>query len=345
MNQPHSHRHLLTAGCIALGSMLSACGGGSDPVIPASTGAAADRSTSAAIDRDAVSTQASQAARIPTLTAQAVDLAMRSAQAAATGHTTAAAAEGRMRTLASSHGEAAALATAVPIACPGGGSASVVVTGTDLAGVLNGVPDAGEQQVLDFTACQWAAGLPALDGQMSLVILAADASGWSADLSLTQLSTRIGSEQIGLQGQLRVDLSGNTSAEGSPQALRLRSDSLMLSLAGNQPLSVELTQADLTFKTSLAGTAMHLDALSGQHSQRLQWTGGGASYRVATLGEVRFGANGMPTSGGWALSVAQTRIELEVQTGTAVIRVDLGDDGSTELSFSLPLSWIFPATA
>lgn len=345
--------------CVTVGLALAGCGGGGDApaagnpaaVAPAALGAAAAGGTATAksvIDQDAVTTQTAHATRLPVLAATVVDLALRATAAVHQAHPQALAAEGRARALTASRESSRGLAfdlPNLPIGCPAGGRAMLSLTAPSLGGLLNGIPDTGERYQVSFQACRLVAGTPLLDGGLTMAVSAATASTMTAAVNLDALRASVGKDMLSLEGLASVEVSTAPSPAGTLLASRLKTGRLAFSVAGSTSAAVELSDVDVALKTTLQGSTLRTDAIQGKYTLNLQWASIPFVSTVETLGEVSFSAKGTPLTGGWALYFIASRVGLLVAQDRADITVDLGNDGSNELAFTVPLAWIFPPAA
>lgn len=350
-------RPLAIACGIALSLNLAACGGGGETTAETTHGATGRSATTSPgtgsapgsgtpDDRTRLSTQAGRIAGTPALAASIIDLALRAAALAQHAQAQAITDDGRARALATVDGRVEALAITLPalsLACPGGGSASMVISGASLPSLLNARPDTGETYRLGLQSCRIVDQAPPLDGTLTLDVGTADALSFAARAELSGLSALVGNERLSLQGQTSLDVTTAQDAEATYQTSRLQSARLGLTVAGSSEASIELNGLDLTLKTSLRGSSLRTDALQGRYTLLMRSSGSSFSSSIETRGEVSFSPVGQPTTGGWWIDLGSTRLGLGIRGDQADLSVDIGNDGSTELAFQVPLAWIFPA--
>ena len=317
-----SHRPAALVAC-TLAASLAACGGGAD-----GTGASLDDSTATAYAANAVlmASNASDSADTAILTAQNVVGA------------------GALAGLSS--GDERVTALAVPAAaktqaCAGGGTATVSITGGTPASQLNGKLDAGEVYGVVFAACKGALGAAALDGALSMNVVAAsgDASNGSISVTFTatqlKLTTARGSAT--LDGTASRDLSVSTDSDGVIHvAGHYTSPGLTLATNFNNRSSTFTVSAlDIQRTATLVGGVLQSSSISGTHTLSATLPNGSFSFTVATTGSASYAADGSPVAGSWTVTLPDTIVGVSVAVGTATITIDRGKDGTIDRTITI----------
>jgi hypothetical protein len=334
MQRPASFR---TRACVfavsVLGAaVLAACGGGS----------AADSTSSAdAIDDSTATAYAANATQIGSDTVSVADGAVLAAQAmiAAGAGTSASADRATMEST-----DATPLISSTK-ACPGGGTATVSITGGTTASQLNGKLDAGEVYTLSFAACTGAAGIGQLDGSMAMTVETATGDSANGTLALSMTATNL-SLNLPLGGAV---LNGSTErqytvATASDGTVHLTSHfvspSLTLATHYNaRASSFTLSAADITRTATLVGGALQSSTVSGTHTLTAVLPNTSFSYTVATTGgATTYGADGRPTAGMWTITLPKSSITVTIANGTATIAIDLGKDGTIDRTITVPVA-------
>jgi len=319
---PHRPAALVTC---TLAACLAGCGGGGD-----GTGASLDDSTATADAANAVlmASDAGDSADTAILTAQNV------VAAAAVGG------------LSSDAGRATALAVpaaAKTQACIGGGTATVSITGGTPASQLNGKLDAGEVYSVVFAACKGALGAGALDGALSMTVLAASGDASNGSLSVTftatQLKLTTARGNATLDGTASRDLGVSTDGQGVTH-LTGHYTSTGITLAthyNNRSSTFTVSALDIQRTATLVGGVLQSSSISGTHALSATLPNGTFSYTVATNGSASYGADGTPVAGSWTVTLPDTLIGVTVAVGTATITIDRGKDGTIDRTITLTI--------
>jgi len=204
-----SHRSAALVTC-TLAACLAGCGGGGD-----GTGASLDDSTATADAANAVlmASDAGDSADTAILTAQNV---------------VAAAAVGGLSSDAERATALAVPAAAKTQACAGGGTATVSITGGTPASQLNGKLDGGEVYNVVFAACKGALGAGALDGALSMTVLAASGDASNGSLSVTFTATQLKLTTARGNATLDGTYQGPT---GAPMTFDFKGDKVTVTIA------------------------------------------------------------------------------------------------------------------
>ena len=332
MQRPASLRKsasVFTASVLAA-AMLAACGGG---------GSAAQSSSAAAIDNATATIYAANATQIGSDTTSVADGAVLAAQAmiaAGAG----ASASGRGDALAAG-GAQPLLASTRP--CPGGGSATVSITGGTPPSEANGQLDTGEVYQVTFAACTGAAGIAQLDGTLAMTVLSAsgDSANGALDLAITatQLSLTLPSGGATLDGSSERQYSVSTDPDGTVHvSSHFVSPSLTLATHYFARSSTfTLSNADILRTATLVGGVLQTSTINGSHTLTATLPNATFSYSVATSGGVTYAADGTPTSGLWTITLAQAIVTVSVANGVVTVTIDRNKDGTIDSTFTLPV--------
>lgn len=307
-------------------AMLTACGGG---------GSSDSSSSDAGLDDATATSYSANATTIASDAATATDSAVLAAQAMV-GVTAAASTGDDMASALSVHALAATTR-----ACPGGGTATVSITGGTPASQANGQLDAGEVYAVSFAACTGAAGVAAVDGTLAMTVLTAtgDASNGTLALSLTatDLSVTLPRGAATLNGTVARTVSVSTGTDGvALLASHLTAPSLTLTTHYNaRASSFTLSAVDIQRTLTLAGGVPQASTYSGTHTLAATLPNGAFSYTVATNGGASYSAAGLPVSGGWTITLPQTLLGISIANGLATLTIDKGKDGSIDRTITV----------
>lgn len=313
---------ILTLLCAAA---LTACGGGGDS---GSDDSAADGDTAAAANATLVAGDATAALDTAVLAAQAV-VSTQAATAAGNPTATALSAPGE-----TPDAQATAVAD-VAVACPGGGSATLTLTGGSAASLLNGQFDAGEVYTLVYADCRSALGAAALNGTLGLAVQAASATELALDLTADGLSVALPRGSVTLNGSTSHELSSSTGANGTTLlSSRFTSPSLTLATRFNaRSSSFTLSAVDIARQSTWLNGVLQSSSMAGTHTLSATLVNGAFSYTVATQGGVSYSETGTPVSGAWTITLPVKQVSVSVGGGTATIEVDDGKDGTIDRTF------------
>lgn len=308
---------ILTLLCAAA---LTACGGGGDS---GSDDSAADADTAAAANATLVAGDATAALDTAVLAAQAV-VSTQAAPAA-----TALSASGE------TPGAQATAVADVAVACPGGGGATLTLTGGSAASLLNGQFDAGEVYTLVYADCRGALGAAALNGTLGLTVQAATATELALDLTAGDLSVALPRGSVTLNGSTSHALNSSTGADGlTLLSSRFTSPGLTLATRFNaRSSSFTLSAVDIERQSTWLNGVLQSSSMAGTHTLSATLVNGAFSYTVATQGSVSYSGTGTPVSGAWAITLPVKQVNVSVGSGTATIEVDDGKDGTIDRTF------------
>jgi len=328
------HR-LAVVAALACGALLAACGGagGDDRGNPVTPLSQSDATADAA---NASSTGSDTASALDTL----VD-------------TTTALAPVLAATAAASPAERAQVESAGPqtspappsisgtVACPGGGTATMTVTGT-LELLRNGQLDAGEGYTVTYAQCSGGAGLPRLDGSVEVAVLSADhttaPASVSVDITATHLVLTLPAGTATLDGTATLTRSAATSDGTTTVTSHVTVPGATLATTFNaRNGSFALSDLDATRMVTSVGGAVTGSRYSGHHTLSGTAWGRTFSMNVATTGNVSYDAGGALIAGAWTVVRPHATVATTVANGLVVITVDDGNDGTIDHT------WTFPA--
>jgi hypothetical protein len=222
------------------------------------------------------------------------------------------------------------------LACPGGGSATVAVTGGSLATQTNGQFDAGEIYTLTLAGCSAAVGAPAISGALTVTVVAADANGATLTIATTTpLSAVLPAGTVNLSGSFTLvrSISGTTTTSHVTTATNA---SLSLS-RGASTRTFTLSAVDITLAATRAAGTLQALAYSGSHTVTInQSVYNNLSYSVATTGSVSYDASAQPTTGTWTVTLPRQILTLGLTATTVHLTADFGKDGTIDLDTTFP---------
>jgi hypothetical protein len=243
---------------------------------------------------------------------------------------------------------AAAVSASQTVACSGGGTLTLNISGTP-EGLLNGQPDTGEVYALVFEQCLGSRS-GVINGQATLSFsYAANTADGSTTtqsavgtLSLSQLSV---SSPVARQGQrLGVTLNGlvnfnrsqadsasNTVVNGrySGQDVAVQVD------ASQGSTSLTIKSLAMTRQVTWAASKVQALVLSGAHSLV---TAAGRTLSTTIDGSLAYTSSGAPATGVWTMAAKKLALKVSVHDGQADVDVDALADGTVERSFTIPVA-------
>jgi|GEM_PF-957065 len=331
----YAPRRLAAAAALACGALLAACGGGGDAPGTGSSATPLSQSDATADAANASSTGSDTAAALDTLVDTTATLAPVLA--------TAAAAPARAQ-VESARPEASSAAPPISgtVACPGGGTATMTVSGGTLDMLRNGQLDAGESYQVTYAQCSGGAGLAQLTGSVEMDVTAADRTtspaSLSVDVTATHLALSLPAGSATLDGTATLSRGVSSTNGTTTTTSHVTVPSATLATTFNAR-SGSFTLADLDATrtvTSVAGVAT-ASQYAGHHT--LSGTAWGRTFAmsVATSGNVNFDANGALVSGAWTVVRPKATVATTLANGLVVLTVDDGNDGT------INHTWTFPA--
>ena len=317
-------------------ALLAACGGnGTD-------------SDSAPVSNENAQGYAADAATMPVTATTAVAAATLTLQAALADSSASidsvAAKQGAASAASEAPGDARALdiTSRRSVPCALGGSVSWVASGLPLAQLLNQQLDAGETYDITYANCATAITGVVLDGNLRVLVNTADASGFDFSTTATALSSTTAQGRFVLDGAWRHQLSTRTLAGGGTERTdRLATTGTTLAATtagGTRQASYELRNMDwtVTDRWDVLGRPV-----SRSHDGSLTLFAStprrpSATLSVATIGTLVIGADGLVDSGGFAIVAGGDKWSVTYGPTTVTIALDIGNNGSTERTWTLP---------
>lgn len=237
------------------------------------------------------------------------------------------------------------LTVAVPVVCPGGsGTAIYTVSGPNAAQLLNGQLDAGESYAITFDNCRGAAGASAVNGTLTLVVTSASTGTLTVNTSTVNLSVALPLRTITLNGSSTLTQTiANSGASTTTTTNHWTSPGLRIDSLRNTGGSTHYELSDVDYTRSIvAVSGVPVSGSCDGHSTldaRLlffPWV-----ITLATIGPIQYGFDGAVVSGRWWIDLPDNRIELRIAPGSVSLLVDLGANGSVDLSFFFSLDTFF----
>jgi hypothetical protein len=325
--RPLAHRPGSARALAAMSLMaLAACGGG---------GSGDDDRTQ--ISDDTAQGYAADAATMPVTAGTALSAATATLQTALTTATAAAA-----KPAGDEGGAIATTQATTPtttVLCALGGSVSWVVSGLPLADLLNRRLDAGESYDITYSACATAITGVVLNGTARVVVNAADASGFDLATTATALTATTPQGRFVLDGRWQHQLHVSTDAGGGTTRVSRFATPLatLTSTVNTRQARYELRDMDWTVTDTFNSSGQ---PVSRAHNGRLELFAStprrpSATLGVATLGTLVIGSDGLAVSGGFSLVAGGDKWSVTYGATTVTIALDIGNDGSTERTWTL----------
>jgi hypothetical protein len=321
---------VLTLACLL---MLCACGGGGD------SGSSA---TSTSLSESDATSDSSNATQSGTDSATSID---------AVYDTTAALAVS-VAAPSSSNDLAHALSVSAPItntviACTGGGSATLTVTGGTLITQLNGTLDAGEHYSVTYAQCSGALGRAQLNGSVEMDITSVSSASTpvtAATITATNLTVSLPLGSMTMNGSANVSRSATTSGAVTTTTSAISASGLTLATAFNGHTgSYALSNLSATRTVETTAGVTSGSQYSGHHTLSGTANGRGFSMTVATSGSVSYDASGVPISGTWTVVRPDATIATTVANGSVTLTVDDGSNGSIDHAWTFPTATLTAA--
>ena len=314
---PFAFQRLAVPAALCSAVLLAACGGGDDD----------DRG----LTQQTAQGYAADATTMTVLAASSMDSAA-GALETALATTTSAADASRMRPadLTLPGGSAA---------CAAGGTVEWGITGGNAETYFNGRLDAGETYFITYDSCATGEAGQVLDGGMTLVVTAASSSATDLTLTATALTTTTPQGTHVLDGSKRrqrtvVDLGGG--ARQVTARMTASGVSMATSINGRQA-SYTLRALDWTVVRNF-DTAGALVLRTHQGTLDLVASTPrrpAATLQIATQGTLTLGDDGLAAAGGFTVITSDNRIVCNYGSGSVTLQLDLGNNGSIDLSWTL----------
>ena len=239
----------------------------------------------------------------------------------------------------SAQGASALAVTNVTVDCAGGGSAVLSITGGTAGSLLNGRLDAGEVYTLTFMDCSGAAGAAAVNGSLTMTVVAADANTLSITTEAVALSAALPRGSVTLNGSTARTVSSTTSGAITQLTSHFTSESLGLTTHYNgRTADFSLSAVDITRQATLVDGVLQGSSINGTHTMGLTLPNGSARYTVATQGSATYGPTGLPVGGTWTITLPHAAVGLAIANALATITIDQGKDGTIDRSITVPVS-------
>lgn len=315
--------------------LLAACGGSGSDSDSAST-VSTENAQGYAADAATMPTTAGTAMSAAALTLQTAVVSATagtgSGSAKPAGTAAAPAAAGQVRALDTTG--------TYSVACVLGGNVSWVASGLPLAQLINARLDAGETYDITYNNCATAITGVVLSGSLRIVVNAADSTGFDLATTSTALTATTTQGRFVLEGSWRHQLSATTTGNGGTQRVNRLTTPLttVASTVGTRQARYELRNMDWTV-TDLWNSGGQF--VSRSHIGTLELFAStprrpSATLQVATIGTLVIGADGLADSGGFSIVAGGDRWSVTYSATTVTIALDIGNNGSTERTWTLP---------
>jgi hypothetical protein len=289
---------------LALIATLAACGGGSS-------------TSGSTLSNATIQSVSANGAVMPNDSTEAASVALKTAQAAvATGPASA----------------------TVSFNCPGGGTARYTVNGVG-GSFANGVLDAGEVFSFSFAACKSARTAAAVTGAMTLTVNSASAATLTVSTTTTNLSVVLPQRTVTLNGSSMLTQTTSTSGTNTTTTNHWQSSSIKVtSRRGNTDSFFDLNNVNYTRNNIIA---VNGDPVSSSCEGGSTLNADLAFFTwfitLATIGPVLYDATGIVIQGSWLIDLPDDRITVTISAQRVTLQVDLGRNGSIDLSLSFLL--------
>ena len=232
--------------------------------------------------------------------------------------------------------------TNVTVACAGGGTATLSITGGTAASELNGQLDAGEHYSVAYAQCTGQAGFAQLNGNVEMDVVSADhttsPASVAVNLTVTGLALSLPAGTATLNGTASVSRSVSTSGSTTTTTSHVTVPSATLATAFNSRSgSFTLSDLDATRTLTTVAGVVTASQYNGHHTLSGSANGRTFSMTVATTGNVSYDAVGALVSGAWTVVRPHATVATTVANGLVIITVDDGNDGTIDHT------WTFPA--
>jgi hypothetical protein len=300
-----SHLFTTTAAALALLlALLSACGGGSG-------------GSGGSLSNATIKSVSANGAVMPSDSTEAASVALKTAQAAvATG----------------------SASTTVSFGCPGGGTVRYTVTGP-VGTITNGVLDADEAYSFSFASCRSLSNAAAVTGAMTLTVNSASAATLTVSTTTSNLSVVLPQRTVTMNGSSTLTQTTSTTGTNTTTTNHWQSSSIKVtSRRGNTDSFFDLNNVNYTRNNIIA---VNGDPVSSSCQGGSTLNADLAFFTwfitLATIGPVLYDATGVVIQGSWLIDLPDDRITVTINGQQVTLQVDLGRNGSIDLSLSFLL--------
>lgn len=227
--------------------------------------------------------------------------------------------------------------------CAGGGTATFSVGGGTQVSRANGVFDAGEAYDITFARCQSVTDAATVTGRMTLTVVSTSPS-LVVNTGTVNLSVALPLRTITLNGSSTLTQTiANSGASTTTTTNRWVSPGIRVDSLRNTGGSTHYELSDVDYTRSIVAVNGVLVSSSCDGHSRLDarllffpWF-----ITLATIGPINYGPTGIVVTGRWAINLPDDYIELQITPLSVTLQVDLGNNGSFDLSFFFSLDRFF----
>ena len=305
-------------------TLLVACGGGGEPQ-------ANDK-----LSDNAATSYSANATVVGSDATSALDTALLTAMQLAPGAISAASAPNSR--------EQAQTVSVGTLTCAGGGTATMTISGAGTVAELNGRLDAGEIYQITYNQCSGANGQAALNGALAMTVNSASSNiGGNSDTTVTfstsSLAATLPRGSVSFNGTVMVQRVVTVSGNSTSVSTQVSTSSLAVATNfNNRTGQFTLSGVNLTRQANFLSGVLQSASYNGAHTLSAVLTNLSYSYTVATQGGTAFDANGVPTQGGWVITLPNRTLTITVASGSVTIAIDDGKNGSVDRSFTIPVA-------
>jgi hypothetical protein len=265
-----------------------------------------------------------------------LDATAMSANGASTGEDTALAVDSVVDTTASlARAMPAGVVSGATVACAGGGSATLSISGGTLADELDGQLDAGEHYSVVFARCSNGDGSARLDGSVELDVLGADRNTspetLAVKLAVDHLALTQPSGTVTLDGSASASRSVTTSNGTTTTVSQISVPSATLATAFNgRGALFTISGLEATRTVTSVGGVTTASRFDGRMTLAGSADGRTLSLSFATKGDLAHDGSGALVSGSWTVVRPDATIATTVANGLVVMTMDDGNDGTID---------------
>lgn len=232
------------------------------------------------------------------------------------------------------------------VACPGGGTATLSISGGTVSGEQNDVLDAGENYTVTYTNCARATGSVQLNGQATLdvVSISSDASPVTAvTITMTNLALTLPQGTITANGSAALSRSSATADGSTTTTSAISAGSFTLATAFNARTgSYTISNLSATRTATSTASGPSGSSYSGTHTLAGTANARTFSFTSTTTGATTYDATGAPTAGDWLVTRSDATIHAVVASGTVTLTVD-DTTGALENTWTFPVATLVAA--